>query len=187
MELHWGPRCQLYVTSVAADEVCVVLISRDPTLRLDAALPAFPEVARRLHGAQISSGERGAITVTRKLARVCEGRVALIGDASGGVDAITGEGLCLSFRQAVALAESIQAGDLAGYEKAHRRLGLRPANMARLMLLLERREWLRQRAMQAFKRRPGIFQGMLATHVGDSSTWDMAANGLALGWGLLTA
>jgi flavin-dependent dehydrogenase len=187
MELHWGPRCQLYVTSVAADEVCVVLISRDPTLRLDAALPAFPEVARRLRGAQVGSGERGAITVTRKLARVCEGRVALIGDASGGVDAITGEGLCLSFRQAVALAESIQAGDLAGYEKAHRRLGLRPANMARLMLLLERREWLRQRAMQAFKRRPGIFQGMLATHVGDSSTWDMAANGLALGWGLLTA
>src|ERR1700687_6101431 len=42
MELHWGPKCQIYVTPVAADEVCVALISRNPQLRLDAALIAFP-------------------------------------------------------------------------------------------------------------------------------------------------
>jgi flavin-dependent dehydrogenase len=187
MELHWGPQCQLYITPVAREEVCVVLISRDPSLRMDAALLAFPEVARRLLGAEVSSAERGAVTVTRKLARVCGGRVALIGDASGGVDAITGEGLCLAFQQAEFLAKSFESGNLTAYQAAHCRLAVRPANMARLMLLLERRTWLRQRVMHAFVGQPRIFQGMLATHVGSSSVWDAAANGVALGWGLLTA
>jgi menaquinone-9 beta-reductase len=187
MELHWGPRCQLYITPVAKDEVCVVLISRDPWLRIEAALPAFPEVEEHLQKAEMSSAERGAVTVTRKLRKVCGGNVALIGDASGGVDAITGEGLCLAFKQADLLAESLRTGDLDAYQAGHRRLAVRPANMARLMLLLENREWLRRRAMQAFARRPRLFEGMLATHVGDSSAWDMATNGLALGWGLITA
>ena len=48
MELHWGPNCQLYVTPVGPEEVCVALISRDPALRLDAALRAFPPVEERL-------------------------------------------------------------------------------------------------------------------------------------------
>ena len=62
MELHWGPRCQIYVTPVAADQVCFVLVSRDPHLRLDAGLRAFPELVSRLRGAEPSSGERGAIS-----------------------------------------------------------------------------------------------------------------------------
>jgi flavin-dependent dehydrogenase len=49
--------------------------------------------------------------------------VALVGDASGSVDAITGEGLCLLFQQAVALAAALEAGDLALYQAEHRRIG----------------------------------------------------------------
>jgi flavin-dependent dehydrogenase len=187
MELHWGPGCQLYVTPIGSKEVCVVLMSRDSSLRMDGALPAFPELERRLKGAQVSSAERGAVTMTRRLARVCSENIALIGDASGGVDAITGEGLCLTFRQAAALAEGLKNGSLAGYQSAHRRLATLPGTMAGLMLLLEGREGLRRRVMHAFVRQPRIFRGMLATHVGESSRWAMAANGLALGWGLLTA
>ena len=48
MELHWGDGCQLYITPTADDEICVALLSRDPHLRLAAALPRFPAVARRL-------------------------------------------------------------------------------------------------------------------------------------------
>jgi flavin-dependent dehydrogenase len=187
MELHWGPRCQLYITPVAKEEICVVLISRDPGLRMEAALPNFPVVMEYLRRAGVSSNERGAVTVTRKLRDVCGGKVALIGDASGGVDAITGEGLCLAFKQADLLAESLRTGELSSYQAAHQKLAMRPANMARLMLLLENRDGLRRRAMHAFEKSPRIFEGMLATHVGSSSAWDMAANGLVLGWGLLTA
>jgi hypothetical protein len=59
--------------------------------------------------------------------------------------------------------------------------------MARLMLLLEHRERLRRRVMRAFIAEPRVFQRMLATHVGDVSAVDFAANGLVLGWKLLTA
>jgi flavin-dependent dehydrogenase len=96
MELHWGAKCQIYVTPIAADEVCVALISREPT-RLDDALTAFPELVSRLRRAVPSTAERGAISATRKLRRVYKDKVILVGDASGTVDAITGEGLCLSF------------------------------------------------------------------------------------------
>ena len=52
MEIYWGPGCQMYVTAVGPDEVCAALITRDPHLRLDAALAHFPELARRFEGAE---------------------------------------------------------------------------------------------------------------------------------------
>jgi len=187
MELHWGNRCQLYVTPVGPEEVCIALISRDHRLRLDEALSEFPEIAERLRGAEHGSVERGAISVTRKLTRVRRGQVALVGDASGGVDAITGAGLCLSFKQADLLAECLVSGDLASYQAGHRALARRPVMMARLMVLLEHREKLRRRVMGAFIAEPKVFARMLATHVGAVRPVVLAANGLALGWKLLTA
>lgn len=47
-------------------------------------------------------------------------------------DAITGEGLGLSFRQAIALADALETGDLEKYQSAHRRLARRPHLMSRL-------------------------------------------------------
>lgn len=185
MELHWGPNCQLYITPVGPEEICVALISRDSTLRLERALPLFPDVQSRLAGAPHASSQRGALSVTRKLARVCSENVALIGDASGGVDAITGEGLCLAFHQADLLAECLVSGNIAGYQRKHRAFARRPALMAHLMLLLEHRR-LRTRVMRAFVSQPRLFAHMLATHVGVASPVEAAANGLALGWKLLT-
>jgi 2-polyprenyl-6-methoxyphenol hydroxylase-like FAD-dependent oxidoreductase len=187
MELHWGKRCQLYVTPISSEEVCVVLISRDPGLRLDEGLREFPELVERLRGAESGSAERGAVSVTRRLSRVCGGRVALIGDASGGVDAITGEGLCLTFRQADLLAACLASGDLAAYQAGHRAMARRPAMMAQLMLMLDHRERLRSRVMRAFMKEPKLLARMLATHVGAASPRDFAANGLALSWKMLTA
>src|ERR1017187_2242175 len=44
MELHWGRNCQVYVTPVGREEICVALICSSPALRLDAALAEFPEL-----------------------------------------------------------------------------------------------------------------------------------------------
>ena len=165
MEIHWGPDSQIYVTPVTEREVCVVLIARDRYARLDDALPRFPEMARRLAGAAFGS-ERGSVTGTRRLKAVTRGNVALVGDASGSVDAITGEGLCLLFQQAVALGDALEAGDLASYEAAHRRIGRRPAFMADLMLLMDGRRRLREPALSVLSAHPGLFARLLALHVG---------------------
>jgi menaquinone-9 beta-reductase len=187
MELYWGRHGEIYVTPVSKDQVCVALISHDQKLRLADALQRFPELQARLEGADASSSEKGAPTATCKLRRVSRGNVALIGDASGTVDAITGEGLCLAFSQAMVLAECLRAGDLARYEHEHRRLALRPLLMARLMLFLDRRPRLQRRTLQAFQKRPEVFRRLLELHVGVLSPLHLAMDGLALGWGLLTA
>jgi len=186
MELHWWPGCQLYITPISRSEICVALISRNSKLRLDVALHHFPQVRARLQGAEHTSSEQGALSVTRKLERVCTERVALLGDASGGVDAITGEGLCLAFKQAELLAECLKDGDLSVYQAGHRAMGRRPAFMAGAMLLLEHRDRLRGRVMQALMDEPRIFARLLRMHVGMETPAGFASNSLALGWKLLS-
>jgi menaquinone-9 beta-reductase len=166
MEIYWANGCQMYVSPVGGDEVCVALITRDPHVRLNDAMPRFPELARRLEGADIVGSDRGAVTATRYLRRVYRGRVPLIGDASGSVDAITGEGMGLAFRQALALADALVADNLDDYQTAHRRLARRPAFMAQLMLTLDRFPRLRPRVLQTFAAKPVIFERLLAVHVG---------------------
>lgn len=165
MELHWGAGCQIYVTPIGPQEVCAVLISRNPRLRLDGALAQFPELAARLAHAPRTTAERGSVTANRSIPRVYRGNVALIGDASGSVDAITGEGLCLSFHQAIALADSLASGDLARYQAAHRGLARRPTLMSNLMLAMDRRAWLRRPAFRAMAFEPRIFQTLLSFHL----------------------
>ncbi len=187
MEVYWGENCQAYATAVSREQVCVALASRDRELRIEEGLQALPELRGRLRGAETVSAERGAITGNRTFKRVWRGNVALIGDASGTVDAITGEGLGLAFSQAVALAECFETGDLARYQVQHRRLARRPLGMARLMLTLDGRPWLQRRALQVFQKRPAIFRRLLELHVGAVSPLHLAWDGLTLGWGLLTA
>jgi flavin-dependent dehydrogenase len=186
MELHWADGCQLYLTPVGESEICAVLLSRDSRLRLDAGLPRFPDAARRLLGAPIASAEHGAITMSRRLKSVCGGNVVLVGDASGSVDAITGEGLCLVFQQAVALADALAAGDLDRYEPAHERIGRRPRAMSSLMLLLDRHRGIRGRVLRAMSAAPHLFPHLLALHLGERSPLACASDGLILGWRMLT-
>ncbi len=187
MEIYWGKYSQGYAMPVGNDEVCVAVASHNPELRLDESLPTFPELAARVRGMETSSVERGSVSANRKLKRVWRGNVALIGDASGTVDAITGQGLGLAFSQAVALTDCLVSGNLAGYQAAHRQLALRPLLMARLMLTLDGRRRVQQRTIQSFREHPEVFRRLLALHVGSLSPVHLALDGLTLGWGLLTA
>ncbi len=187
MEIHWGEAAQAYVTPLSKDEICVSLISRDSRMRLQDAWRIFPELARHLSHAEASSVERGAVTVTRRLRRVYRGNVALTGDASGSVDAITGEGLCLSFHQAIELAEAIAKGNLENYQRAHRQIAKRPFTMGRFLLLLDRYPSLRRRVFRGMAAEPELFARMLAAHLGEASPKFLAATSLRMGWQFLTA
>ncbi len=173
VELHWGRSSQLYVTPISGDEVGVALISRDPALRLDRALENFPEVRRRLQGACPTSTERGSLSMSRTLQRVSSKNFALIGDASGSVDALTGEGLGLSFRQSLALAKALRSGNLDSYRTQHRKLSRRPRLMASLLLLLDRHPSIQKRALASLASRPATFEALLAIHVGERSISDL--------------
>jgi flavin-dependent dehydrogenase len=120
------------------------------------------------------------------LRRVTGGNVALIGDASGNVDPITGEGICQAFRQAGALGDALLAENLGLYESAHRELYRRPRFMADFMLLMDRSNFLQRRTMKAFATRPRLFSDILAMHVGQSSWLRFAGAAAAMGWQVAT-
>ena len=188
MEVHWGANSQVTVTPVAPTEVCIALLTSDASLRVQDALSRFPEIEKRLKGAPATTSERGAISALRTLKAVSCGPVALVGDASGSVDAITGDGLCLAFRQVAYLAEALAANDLGLYQKAHRRITRLPVLMSRLMLFMSSHAWCRQRLLRALAAQPRVFSKLLAIHVGATSPASFVLEGmLNLGWRLLTA
>src|SRR5579862_2238319 len=185
-EVHWAPGCQIFITPMAGEEIGVAVLSRDPALRLEGALRLFPALAEKLRSAEQTTREVGDATSLRILPAVTRGRVALIGDASGGVDAVTAHGLSLSFQQAVPLAEAIRLNDIAHYQHAHKRIAAVPITMARLMLLMAGNDWIRRRTIRLFQKTPGLFSRLLAIHTETMPLSSIGAADIAgFGWKFL--
>jgi menaquinone-9 beta-reductase len=170
VEVHWRDGEQLYIAPLGEDEVGVSLLTSTRGRRLTDALPDFPAIAHRLAGAATTSGMRGAVSRTRSLHEVIRGNVAVLGDASGSVDAVTGEGLLSAFRHAYALADGIAAGAPERYALAHARMAKGPQRMARLLLLLDRYPWLERRFVATMATRPETFAALLRVHLAEQ-TW----------------
>jgi menaquinone-9 beta-reductase len=166
IEIYWSNHGQAYVTPISSTEICVAFVSRRKMASADHALSHFPALKRHLIAAKPGGPARGSITLGRTLARVVSGNIALIGDASGSVDAITGEGLALSFRQATALAPALKANNLAAYRQAHRHIHRLPTFMSQALLLMDRSHRVRDRSLNLFQRNPWLFERLLQLHIG---------------------
>ncbi len=188
VEVYWSNCGQMYITPVSENEVCVALITRTPGLGLDEVLLHFPALRARLQNATPGKRHLGALTITRRLAAVQLGKVALVGEASGSVDAVTGEGLSMAFRQAIALAEAMRAGSLQQYELTHRRIVHLPQMMCTLMLAMDKHPQFRRRVFRALTLEPDYFRRLLALHTGAISPLNFGLREtLSLGWHLLAA
>lgn len=188
VEIHWSSCGEAYITPVAEDEICVALLTRDSTLHFDQAVRSFPELVSRLGKAKCIGREHGAVTPSCRLRCIYRDRLALIGEASGSVDAVTGEGLSMSFRQALALADAMKRGDLASYQAAHRRILRIPRLMASFLLSMDRNPRLRNRMFRACAAQPKMFPQLLAIHTGAISPFQLGiSTTVSWGWKLLTA
>jgi menaquinone-9 beta-reductase len=187
VEIYWGHRAQAYVTPIAREEACIVVTAaRVEDCSFASLLQDCPQLARRLGGAELASRERGAITQMHSLRSVQSRNVALVGDASGGVDSITGEGLRLAFRQSIALAEAMERGNLSSYEQAHRQQARKASFMGDLLLTLARNDKLRRRSIRSLAKRPKLFTRLLAVHTGQAALGDWLSTGAQVGWQFLT-
>jgi menaquinone-9 beta-reductase len=188
VEVYWGKGCQVVVTPIGKQEVGVAVFSRNTRHRLEQALPLFPSLAGRLLGAIPTSKELGNMTSLMRLPAVTRGRIALVGDASGTVDAITGHGLSLSFQQASYLAEAFERGNLTHYESAHRKINAMPATMTRLMMLMEGSDWIRRRTLRLFQKKPDLFSKLLSINTGELPLSSIGTGEMAnFGWNFLWA
>lgn len=166
VEVYWSPLGQAYVTPISSSELCVAFVYRSwPGPREH--LASFPALRARLGSATPIGTTRGAPTLTRSLRRVHRGNIALVGDASGSVDAITGDGMALCFQQALALADALSSRNLASYQQTHERISRLPRLMSHLLLLMDRHPTLFSKALGAFSRSPSLFPDLLSLHVGD--------------------
>ncbi|WKN50487.1 NAD(P)/FAD-dependent oxidoreductase [Nocardioides sp. Arc9.136] len=121
VEVHWARDAEAYVTPVADELVGVaVLTTRRGTY--DDHLSAFPELLDRLAGAEVVGQDRGAGPLRQDASSRTAGRVLLVGDAAGYVDALTGEGVALAVAQAAAAVQAVALDDPAAYEQDWRRL-----------------------------------------------------------------
>lgn len=183
VEVHWAKGEQAYVTPVGPQEIGVALLGRAELGFSDLAA-RFPRLGERLTDAAPTSELRGAPAATLRLRSVTRGNVALVGDASAAIDAISGDGLALAFHQAAALGDAFHRGDLAHYEARHRQICRAPFLMARLLLLMDRHDGLRKVTLAALSARPAIFGELLAAHVGErhpaAASLDVAALGARL-------
>jgi flavin-dependent dehydrogenase len=149
VEVYWADGREAYVTPVGEGLVGVALLWSGAASTFDDLLASFPSLRQRLEDAPVASKDRGAGPLEQRCRGVIDGNLALVGDASGSRDAITGEGLALSFHQAVALVEAMAAGDLGRYVAAHRHIVRFPNAITRLLLLVERHPRLRRRVMRS--------------------------------------
>ena len=115
VEVHWGSGVEAYVTPVGAEEVGVALLG-PPGLDYQAELARFPELSARLRGADPLGPVRGAGPLRQRSRRRTAGSVRLVGDASGYVDALTGEGVRVGLAQARAAVATLER-NASAYER----------------------------------------------------------------------
>jgi flavin-dependent dehydrogenase len=134
----------------------------------------FPALAARLEGVNALSRLRGAGPLERAARARTADRFALVGDAAGYVDAITGEGISLSLLSALALgrvlpdvvAQDGRRAALAPYERDFDRLFRSYAMFTRAVLALARAERVRRAALVLLRRFPRLFDAILALGIG---------------------
>jgi flavin-dependent dehydrogenase len=165
VEVYWGRAGagEAYVTPIASDRIGVALLSgsRAPFAE---QLAAFPDLAERLSGARCGS-VRGAGPLRQRVSARRAGRVLLVGDAAGYVDALTGEGIGVAVRGAEALVSCVRRGRPDAYEAAWR-IASRPYRLLTAPLLAAAtRPALRRVIVPAAARLPRTFTravGLLA-------------------------
>jgi flavin-dependent dehydrogenase len=187
VEVHWGPGCEAYVTPVAPDQVGIAILWSGRKADFDALLADFPALRARVAGAPPVSRDRGAGPFRQRVRAVRRGSLALVGDAAGYLDAITGEGLAVALHESAALVEALQAGYLGRYEAAHRRINRLPDAMTGLVLALERHPRLRARAIRALAAEPALFSRLLGIHARILPPRRLGLGALRLAWRLVAA
>jgi flavin-dependent dehydrogenase len=115
VEVHWSTDAEAYVTPVDNRLVGVALLGARGG-SFEERLMDFPALRQRLSAAEAVGDTRGAGPLRRRSRHRVEGRVLLVGDAGGYVDALTGEGLAVGFLSARAAVRAIAAGNVTAYE-----------------------------------------------------------------------
>lgn len=155
VEVHWAQASEAYVTPVGPGLVGVAVLS-SVQAPFDQQLAAFPQLVERLPDSGVT-GVLGAGPLRQRTSTRVAGRVLLVGDAAGYVDALTGEGIAVALASARALVESVAADDPRAYERRWRLASLRYRTITSSLLWARRQPLLAPRIVPLATRLPRVF------------------------------
>lgn len=137
VEVHWSRASEAYVTPVADDLVGVAILT-DRRGSFEEHVRSFPWLSEQLP-AEAATTTRGAGPLRQRSRARASGRVLLVGDAAGYVDALTGEGISIGLASARALVACVVADDPSAYDRSWRQATRRYRQLTQTLL------WARQR------------------------------------------
>ena len=159
VEVYWGRDAEAYVTPV--DENCVgVAILTSSRGGFDERMADFPALAERIDGLA-HGADRAAGPLRQKVHDRRAGRVLLVGDAAGYVDALTGEGMGLAFGAAELLADCVRRDRPGDYDRQWRALTRRYRMLTAVLLYGSGFRPVRAAITPASAALPSVFGGMV--------------------------
>ncbi|MGA9489423.1 MAG: NAD(P)/FAD-dependent oxidoreductase [Mycobacterium sp.] len=159
VEVYWAPGAEAYVTPVANDCVGIALLTSQRG-GFDCRLAEFPALRDRIDGCP-HEPDRAAGPLRQKVSTRTAGRVLLVGDAAGYVDALTGEGLGLAFGAAEVAVDCVLAERPGNYDRRWRQLTRRYRMLTAALLQASAYGPARSRIVPAAAAMPAVFAGVV--------------------------
>ena len=175
VEIHWKSGLEIYLTPCGQNELGVGFLwdknKYEPSLLgknlADGFLSNFPELQQRLSGSQKIGPTRAIGPLCRPVKSPIARRAALIGDAAGYLDPITGEGISLGLKSALLLTECLsRGGDLSGYAQELKKSRRNYYLTTQSLLLCAKHERLFNASIHFLSQYPKIFQRLLSLNMG---------------------
>ena len=123
VEVYWSNGAEAYVTPVAEDCVGIAILTTQQG-PFESRLAEFGALSERVNG-HPHGPERAAGPLRQRVSGRTAGRVMLVGDAAGYVDALTGEGLGIAFGGAELLVNCVLADRPGDYDRQWRKMSRR--------------------------------------------------------------
>ena len=159
VEVHWAPSAEAYVTPVADDCVGIAILSSHKG-GFDSHLSEFPALSDRvrgcLHGTDLAAGP-----LRQRVRSRTSGRVLLVGDAAGYVDALTGEGLGIAFGAAELLVRCVVDDRPDRYDRQWRQMSRRYRLLTAAVVQASAYAPVRSRIVPAAAALPKVFAGLV--------------------------
>ena len=178
--IYFKPGAEAYITPAGSDQTNVAFLWDKKILRphlkrisFDALLDYFPKVKQQIINAQPIPNESAVGPLKKNCVSPIADGVALIGDASGYSDAITGEGNSIAMAQSLALAAVVKAAlakhqhalvlkqSLRSYAKQHRQIVRSYYRNTQMLLALARRPRLMNHLINFFSDHEKFFSWLI--------------------------
>lgn len=162
VEVYWAKNAEIYVTPTNSQTVGIAVLGKTG-LNFNEIISRIPALTQLLGRAESASKLRGAGPLRQRVRARSAGRVLLVGDAAGYVDALTGEGLQVGFAEAQAAVGAVLADDPSGYEAEWQRITRSYRWLTKGLLWASSNRTVRPVIVPAAQALPGVFKRLVNT------------------------